>query len=497
MSRLPRCRRRTASLASIVAAVAMTLGAVGNAGAATLLNGLGGPAGYGPNNLPGNDDGSTGVIDISAAFPEGLHFYAATYRSLFVNNNGNITFGAALGAYTPNPFPIASQPMIAPWWGDVDTRGGGVPDRNGVYWSVTPGRFVATWHNVGYFASHDDLLNDFQLILTAGGPGIGDFDVEFRYHECRWTTGDASGGMGGFGGTPAQAGFDAGNLRDFVTLPGSRSMAVLALCSTSNVAMPGVWRYSIRGGAVRCPGQGSMCTTGRPGACGPGTIMCRGTEGVCVGPEPAPERCDGIDNDCSGATDEGLGSTSCGRGACAVTVANCVGGRVQMCTPGVPRPESCNGIDDDCNGVVDDAPPATCGSGACRVAQPACESGRPRVCVPGSPSPEVCNGIDDDCNGAIDEGLDACMAVPPDAPPEAGPDAAVVDGSADVPPGECEGWRCRPDLLLQGRAGPLGCQCSAPGAPNPRSSAGLSFVFAIVVAFARRTRRQQRDRRLR
>src|SRR5690606_4385092 len=131
----------------------------------------------------------------------------------------------------------ASQPMIAPWWGDVDTRGGGAPARNGVYWSIGPGRFVATWHNVGYYSRHDNLRNDFQLILTAAPPGAGDFDVEFRYNRCEWTTGDASGGRGGFGGTPAQAGFDAGNLRDYVAVPGSLTREVLRLCTTSNVGI--------------------------------------------------------------------------------------------------------------------------------------------------------------------------------------------------------------------------------------------------------------------
>mgnify|MGYP000039875964 CR=1 FL=1 len=32
-----------------------------------------------------------------------------------------------------------------------------------------------------------------------GGAGEGDFDVEFRFNRCEWTTGDASGGSGGFG----------------------------------------------------------------------------------------------------------------------------------------------------------------------------------------------------------------------------------------------------------------------------------------------------------
>ncbi len=226
------------------------------AGAIPLLRGLGGPAGFGPNVLSPNDDGSTGVISVEREFPEGLWFFGSVYRSFYLNNNGNITFNSSLGEYTPRPFPVASQPMIAPFWADVDTRGFGMPARNNVYWYAEPGRFIATWHNVGYFASHDDLANSFQLVVTdrrARNPG--DFDVEFRYERCEWTTGDASGGSGGFGGTPAQAGFDAGNLRDYFALPGSFTREVLNVCRTSNVGTAGLWQFQIRRGTVAMCGN--------------------------------------------------------------------------------------------------------------------------------------------------------------------------------------------------------------------------------------------------
>jgi hypothetical protein len=130
---------------------------------------------------------------------------------MFVNTNGNITFRTGLGTYTPQAFPVANQPMIAPWWGDVDTRGGNPPTNNNICWHLEPNRIVVTWNNVGYFASHHNFLNDFQLILTSSNTcsSTGDFDVEFRYNRCEWTTGDASGGTNGRGGTPAQVGFDA------------------------------------------------------------------------------------------------------------------------------------------------------------------------------------------------------------------------------------------------------------------------------------------------
>ena len=471
----------------------------GAAAAAPLLGGLGGPAGYGTGNLPANDDGSSSEVDLRSAFPSGLHFFDATYPSLYVNNNGNVSFGRRLGTYTPSAFPIASQPIIAPWWGDVDTRGGGVPARNGVYWSIAPGRFVATWHDVGYYSSHDDLQNDFQMILTAAPPGIGDFDVEFRYNRCQWTTGDASGGSGGLGGTPAQAGFDAGNLSDYVALPGSLTMAVLGLCTTSNVGMPGVWRFEIRGGEVMCPGRGDPCSTGLLGVCGAGTQVCVSPEeSRCAADvESSEELCNGLDDDCDGLTDELLGSTTCGVGECTVTVDNCVSGRTQSCVPAPPRTEMCNRLDDDCNGMTDDLVDLVCGLGACRTRAPACIDGTPGECVPGAPMLEVCNGVDDDCNGAIDDGVIGCIppdAGPPDAgPPDAGPPDASVPGDASSPSLDggppCVGRLCNP-WVLEGRAGPIGrCSCRVASRGAPPFGATLAVALVLATLLWRRRRR--------
>ena len=251
-------RHRTSMFIALAAASLAALATPSSARAVDLIRDLGGPAGFGTGSLAENDDSSSNAIDISRAFPQGLRYFAGTYTSIYVNNNGNITFRGAVGQFTPSPFPIADQPMIAPFWADVDTRGGGRPNRNGVWWDVRPGQVTITWANVGYYGSHVDRLNSFQIVLR-GGPEMdeGQFEVEFRYGRCEWTTGDASGGHGGRGGTPAQAGFDAGNRRDSRVLPGSRTGAVLRLCSTSNVGEPGIWRFLITNGRpMRMPGPG-------------------------------------------------------------------------------------------------------------------------------------------------------------------------------------------------------------------------------------------------
>ena len=166
------------------------------------------------------------------------------------------------------------------------------------------------------------------------------------------------------------------------------------------------------------------------GACEPGVQTCRdGAWGPCEGGiGPVPERCDGaepVDNDCDGHVDEGLGlgaSCSVGTGRCAangVTVCgegNAEGEVVCAATPLEPIEERCNSVDDDCDGETDEifpevGEPCTAGLGAC-VAQGviACaDDGLGTVChaQAGNPMPERCNGIDDDCDGDIDESFPA------------------------------------------------------------------------------------------
>lgn len=206
-----------------------------------LLSGFGGPTGFGESFLPRNDDGSTSMLPL----PFNIKFYGNIYSNFYVNNNGNITFQAPLSNFTPSAFPGAPQPIIAPWWADVDTRNTG----SDVVYYVAPNEnsLVVTWPNVGYYPEAADKLNSFQLVLQrTPADTSGAFTAEFRYEQLQWTTGSASGGSGGLGGIAANAGYDAGDGINYFSLPGAGTEAILDVVNQSNVSLdtPGLWKFN-------------------------------------------------------------------------------------------------------------------------------------------------------------------------------------------------------------------------------------------------------------
>jgi cysteine-rich repeat protein len=164
------------------------------------------------------------------------------------------------------------------------------------------------------------------------------------------------------------------------------------------------------------PGTRQACYTGPAGTmgnapCHPGMTFCNDKSAwePCDGEvKPRPETCNGIDDDCSGVADDGLGGMqTCGVGECQVMVASCANGRPPTCSPRAPGMEICNGKDDDCNGTPDDGM-VTCGIGSCARTVPRCTAGQPTACTPGAATAEICNGKDDDCNGTPDDGTQTC-----------------------------------------------------------------------------------------
>jgi len=176
--------------------------------------------GFTGNTLGATDDGSTGSVGLGFS----VNFFGAAGSSVFVNNNGNVTFTSALEQFTPQGLSTGTgigQPIIAPFFADVDTNGAGsgltqygtgfAPVDAYLGWTGSMAAFGVEWPLVGYYDEQFDKLNTFELLLVdRSDVSAGDFDIEFNYDQIQWEAGDASGGANGLGGTSAVAGFSNG-----------------------------------------------------------------------------------------------------------------------------------------------------------------------------------------------------------------------------------------------------------------------------------------------
>jgi gliding motility-associated-like protein len=166
-----------------------------------------------------NDDLSTGAYTL--AFP--FCFWGTTEDSVYINNNGDITFGSAFGSYTANGFPSSNVSMIAPFWADVQTNN---PHSGLVYYKSTPTYFAVQWDTVGYFDTHADKRNSFQVVISNGSDPIIPYgnNVQFCYQKMQWTTGDANSDSLGFDNhnpnlaVPATVGANKGDGVNFIQI---------------------------------------------------------------------------------------------------------------------------------------------------------------------------------------------------------------------------------------------------------------------------------------
>jgi hypothetical protein len=215
--------------------------------------------GFNANTLAANDDGSTGAVNIGFT----ANFFGLNFTQLFVNNNGNVTFDSGLGTFTPFDLTSTGRQIIAPFFGDVDTRRAGSPVTYGSGTFNAMQAFGVNWVNVDYFSSsvNHTNRNSFQLILVdRSDVAAGDFDIIFNYDQIEWETGTASGGdSDGLGGNSARAGFSngTGNLGTSFELAGSAANGAFldgganALISDSlNSNVLGRYIFSARNGGI-------------------------------------------------------------------------------------------------------------------------------------------------------------------------------------------------------------------------------------------------------
>lgn len=208
-----------------------------------------------------------------------------------------------------------------------------------------------------------------------------------------------AGGATGAGAGATGAGAGAGSADPTSSRAGVGGVA----CSASPETCDGVdndcdGKTDEELGCVCVPGQIENCAGEMTGPCEPGTRSCDGGKwGQCVGRVmPAPEICDGQDNDCNGNVDDGK--------LCAVGM-RCEQARCVQCV-----------ADNDCLAQAAVCKAAYCESGSCKLGnspyrQPCSTSNYTGVCNNGS----CFNGClaDGDCTGSQERCINNRCSVPP------------------------------------------------------------------------------------
>ena len=247
-------------------------------------------------------------------------------------------------------------------------------------------------------------------------------------------------------------------------------------------------RAAIASGAVREGCDASRSEPGPDGGCHHRADDASELRAVldAIVREVVEETCNGFDDDCDGAIDEGFdrdgdGHTQCGSvpGGVDPTLADCDDEDAWL---GPSATELCNGRDDDCDGVIDpgcgctDGESRRCGGseGACTAGVQRCVGGAWTVCE-GEVLPalvERCDGVDDDCDATIDEGA-SC-----------GDDGSCIEGVC-VPvapmPAELPTEEPTPPQTTKMVGG---CSCDATDARGSIAS----FVGLVALVLTRRSR---------
>ena len=195
------------------------------------------------------------------------NYFGTTYTNTFISSNGYVTFSAGQTTFTPTGLGAgySGNPIIAPFFADVDTQGAG--DNDITYGLGTFGgrnAFGATWPGVGYFNDSTDKLNTFQVLLVdRGDTGVGNFDIVFNYDSIQWESGDIESPTdNGLGGNSAAVGYNAGTGNQpgtFFEFAGSRTPGSFldggpnALAENSNVGIDGRYIFNVRNGMVAPP----------------------------------------------------------------------------------------------------------------------------------------------------------------------------------------------------------------------------------------------------
>jgi len=220
-----------------------------------------------------------------------LPFYGKSFSGLYVDDVGMVSFAAGVSAFVPSTLPVpagynsgdpnhpwvAGNPIIAPFWTDVDTRpvtvvngiGSSTPQPNGHVWYrtvqdavsmtsigqlITSGLAgsagftptfaqIVTWDHVGHYDINTgnaatDNVNTYQMVVASDGVHTY---TAFLYPQTGTAGVYPQSGINyasvneGSAGTPyATMGFDAGDGTHSYNGPASGTAGMLNIANTTN-----------------------------------------------------------------------------------------------------------------------------------------------------------------------------------------------------------------------------------------------------------------------
>ncbi|XP_076007869.1 sushi, nidogen and EGF-like domain-containing protein 1 [Genypterus blacodes] len=202
------------------------------------------------------DDGSSPEIHLLQPFC----YFGRTYKQIYVNHNGHITFNGRWSRFVPHKFPARqSRDLIAPFWTDLDNRQNGqiyysqytsgsvlqqaTQDINQYFPGVNCNAtwvFVATWSGVPYYPNAGKGSN-FQAVLISGGQKSF---VLMNYGVLAETR------------RIVQAGFDTIKSTQYFSMPRSMTRSATGsrstFCLNSNVHVNGRWAFQTDSEESKC-----------------------------------------------------------------------------------------------------------------------------------------------------------------------------------------------------------------------------------------------------
>ncbi|XP_071969230.1 alpha-tectorin-like [Engystomops pustulosus] len=212
-----------------------------------------------------------------------IPLFGRYYSSIYVNNNGLLSFDMPINESKTQDIPIAGETFLAPFWADVDNSLSGDiyyrwsndsdllslnENELKIYFSdifYTPKWvLVATWDKVPCYNSSTDKVNTFQAVLSTDETNTF---IMYNYGDIQWITGtNADGDLEGLsydvpGRTPALAGGNSGQINSYFKIPASLTSSMMNITSTSNVDVPGRWVFKVDRMEVTYPNMTqSKCT---------------------------------------------------------------------------------------------------------------------------------------------------------------------------------------------------------------------------------------------